>query len=40
MTDRIIVATFDNTNAAYDAGSAIKDQKMPVPRNLNLRPGS
>ena len=27
MTDRIIVATFDNTNAAYDAASAIKDLK-------------
>jgi len=24
MTDRIIVATFNDTNAAYDAASAIK----------------
>ena len=31
MADTIIVATFDNTNAAYDAASALKklkDQKI------------
>ena len=27
MTDRIIVATFNNTNSAYDAASAIKNLK-------------
>jgi uncharacterized membrane protein len=27
VTDRIIVATFDNPNAAYDAASAIQDLK-------------
>ena len=27
MTDRIIVATFNDTNAAYDAASAIKNLK-------------
>ena len=28
MSDRIIVATFDDTNAAYDAARAIKDLKQ------------
>jgi len=32
MTDRIIVATFNNTNAAYDAASAIKGLKDAVSR--------
>jgi hypothetical protein len=27
MTDRLIVATFRDTNAAYDAASAIKNLK-------------
>jgi uncharacterized membrane protein len=39
MTDRIIVATFDNTNAAYDAASAIKDLKRAGIADFKLKAG-
>ena len=39
MTDRIIVATFDNTNAAYDAASAIKDLKTAGIVDFKLKTG-
>jgi len=39
MTDRIIVATFDSTNAAYDAASAIKDLKKIGAADFKLKTG-
>ena len=39
MTDRIIVATFDSTNAAYDAASAIKDLKKIGTADFKLKAG-
>jgi uncharacterized membrane protein len=39
MTDRIIVATFDNTNAAYDAASSIKDLKNRGIADFKLKAG-
>jgi uncharacterized membrane protein len=39
MTDRIIVATFDNTNAAYDAASAIKGLKQRGIADFKLKTG-
>jgi uncharacterized membrane protein len=36
MSDTIIVATFDNTNAAYDAASAMK--KLKDEKNDNFKP--
>jgi uncharacterized membrane protein len=39
MTDRIIVATFDNTNAAYDAASAIKDLTKAGIADFELKAG-
>ena len=40
MTDRIIVATFDNANAAYDAASAIKDLKKAGVVDFKLKAGT
>jgi uncharacterized membrane protein len=40
MTDRIIVATFDNANAAYDAASAIKDLKKAGVADFKLKAGT
>src|SRR5262245_44645952 len=39
MTDRIIVATFDSTNAAYDAASAIKGLKERGIADFKLKAG-
>src|SRR5262245_26649888 len=39
MTDRIIVSTFDSTNAAYDAASAIKDLKKRGIADFKLKAG-
>src|SRR5437763_16460260 len=39
MTNRIIVATFPNTNAAYDAASAIKDLKSVGATDVRLKTG-
>src|SRR5260370_7303338 len=39
MTDRIIVATFDDTNAAYDAASAIKNLKETGLTEFKLKAG-
>src|ERR1700730_2096029 len=39
MTDRIIVATFNNTNAAYDAASAIKGLKDAGAADFKLKTG-
>jgi uncharacterized membrane protein len=39
MTDRIIVATFDNTNSAYDAASAIKGLKDSGVTEFKLKTG-
>ena len=39
MTDRIIVATFNNTNAAYDAASAIKALKDTGVTDFKLKTG-
>jgi hypothetical protein len=39
MTDRIIVATFDNANAAYDAASAIKGLKTAGIADFKLKAG-
>ena len=39
MTDRIIVATFKDTNAAYDAASAIKNLKDSGIAQFNLKAG-
>jgi uncharacterized membrane protein len=39
MTDRIIVATFSNTNAAYDAASAIKNLKDVGATSFKLKAG-
>jgi uncharacterized membrane protein len=39
VTDRIIVATFDNPNAAYDAASAIKDLKNSGIADFKLKAG-
>jgi uncharacterized membrane protein len=39
MTDRIIVATFNNTNAAYDAASAIKALKDTGMVDFKLKTG-
>jgi len=39
MTDRIIVATFDSTNAAYDAASAIKNLKNADLTRFKLKAG-
>jgi uncharacterized membrane protein len=39
MTDRIIVATFDNANAAYDAASAIKALKTGGIADFKLKAG-
>jgi uncharacterized membrane protein len=39
MTDRIIVATFNNTNAAYDAASALKTLKESGVAQFKLKTG-
>ena len=39
MTDRIIVATFDDANAAYDAASAIKELKNAGLADFKLKAG-
>jgi uncharacterized membrane protein len=39
MTDRIIVATFNDTNAAYDAASAIKSLKDSGLTEFKLKAG-
>jgi uncharacterized membrane protein len=39
MTDRIIVATFNNTNSAYDAASAIKNLKDSGAAQFKLKAG-
>ena len=39
MTDRIIVATFNDTNAAYDAASAIKGLKDAGVADFKLKTG-
>src|SRR5260370_42512783 len=39
MTDRIIVATFSDTNAAYDAASAIKNLKDSGLTEFKLKAG-
>ena len=39
MTDRIIVATFNDTNAAYDAASAIKGLKEAGVADFKLKTG-
>jgi uncharacterized membrane protein len=39
MADRIIVATFNNSNAAYDAASAIKNLKDAGIDQFNLKAG-
>jgi uncharacterized membrane protein len=39
VTDRIIVATFDNANAAYDAASAIKNLKSAGIADFKLKAG-
>jgi uncharacterized membrane protein len=39
MSDQIIVATFDNTNAAYDAASALKKLKESGVTDINLKAG-
>jgi uncharacterized membrane protein len=39
MTDRIIVATFDSANAAYDAASAIKGLKTAGIADFKLKAG-
>lgn len=39
MADRIIVATFDNPNAAYDAASAIRDLKDSGIADFKLKAG-
>ena len=40
MTDRMIVAIFDNTNAAYDAAGAIKRLKEAGEVDLELNAGA
>jgi hypothetical protein len=39
MTNRIIVATFNNTNSAYDAASAIKNLKDSGVTQFKLKAG-
>ena len=39
MSDRIIVATFDDTNAAYDAARAIKGLKQTGVTDFKLKTG-
>jgi len=39
MSDRIIVATFDNTDAAYDAAAAIKDLTRIGGADFKLKAG-
>jgi uncharacterized membrane protein len=39
MSDRIIVATFGNTNAAYEAARAIKDLKQAGVGDFKLKTG-
>src|SRR5499427_1039383 len=39
MSDRIIVATFNDTNAAYDAARAIKDLKQTGVTDFKLKTG-
>jgi uncharacterized membrane protein len=39
MTDRIIVATFDNSNAAYDAATALKNLKSADLAQFKLKAG-
>jgi uncharacterized membrane protein len=39
MSDRIIVATFDNTNAAYEAASALKALKEKGVTDLKVKAG-
>ena len=39
MSDRIIVATFNDTNAAYDAARAIKDLKQAGVADFKLKTG-
>ena len=39
MTDKIIVATFNDTNAAYDAASAIKGLKDAGVADFKLKTG-
>jgi uncharacterized membrane protein len=39
MSDRIIVATFNDMNAAYDAASAIKDLKQAGIADFKLKTG-
>jgi len=39
MTDRIIVATFDDTNKAYDAASALKRLKDAGVADIKLKAG-
>jgi uncharacterized membrane protein len=39
MTDRVIVATFSNTNAAYDAASALKALKDTSATDFKLKTG-
>jgi uncharacterized membrane protein len=39
MSDRIIVATFNNTNAAYDAASALKALKDDGVTDLKVKAG-
>jgi uncharacterized membrane protein len=39
MSDRIIVATFNDTNAAYDAARAIKDLKQAGVTDFKLKTG-
>ena len=39
MTDRVIVATFKDSNAAYDAASALKDLKDKKVADFKLKTG-
>ena len=39
MSDRIIVATFNDTNAAYDAARALKDLKQAGIADFKLKTG-
>ena len=39
MSDRLIVATFNDTNAAYDAASAIKALKDKGATDLKVKAG-
>jgi hypothetical protein len=39
MSDKIIVATFNDTNAAYDAARALKDLKQAGIADFKLKTG-